>query len=60
MLNFETLTYVPFDTQLVIKDMLSGEERAWLNHYHQRCVEMLCPQLSQEARDWLKVACQAI
>ena len=60
MLSFETLTYVPVDTSLVIADMLSGEERAWLNDYHATCVEKLAPRLSDAASDWLATACAPI
>ena len=35
MLCFEPLTVVPFDTRLIIREMLSPAERAWLNDYHQ-------------------------
>lgn len=35
MLCFEPLTLVPFDSRLIIREMLSTKERAWLNEYHQ-------------------------
>lgn len=35
MLCFEPLTLVPFDNRLIIREMLSTKERAWLNEYHQ-------------------------
>lgn len=35
MLCFEPLTLVPFDTRLIIREMLSPAERSWLNEYHQ-------------------------
>ncbi|WP_289041475.1 aminopeptidase P family protein [uncultured Aliiroseovarius sp.] len=60
MLSFKTLTFVPVDTSLVIADMLSGEERAWLNDYHARCVEKLAPRLSDAALVWLHEACAPI
>ncbi|UWP90091.1 aminopeptidase P family protein [Aliiroseovarius crassostreae] len=54
--GLETLTYVPIDTGLVVGEMLSGEERAWLNTYHARCREMLSPRLSDVAYQWLQDA----
>ncbi|GHE86247.1 Xaa-Pro aminopeptidase [Aliiroseovarius zhejiangensis] len=60
MLSFETLTFVPFDRDLILPDMLSGEERAWLNNYHVTCVEKLSPLLGDAALRWLKAACAPI
>lgn len=60
MLCLETLTYVPFDTSLVITDMLSGEERAWLNAYHATCREKLVPRVTDAASLWLDRACAPI
>ncbi len=34
MLSFETLTWVPIDKRLIETDLLSPEERAWINTYH--------------------------
>ena len=60
MLNLETLTYVPIDTSLIVEDMLSGEERTWLNAYHAKTLEMLSGHLSDAASNWLKTACAPI
>ena len=60
MLSFETLTFVPVDTSLVVPEMLSGEERAWLNAYHATCVEKLAPRLSDAASNWLTTSCAPI
>ena len=34
MLDFETLTYVPFDRRLIDVTLLSNDERAWIDRYH--------------------------
>jgi Xaa-Pro aminopeptidase len=60
MLSLETLTYVPLDTSLVVADMLSGEERAWLNAYHAKTLDLLSGQVSDAASNWLKKACAPI
>jgi len=60
MLGFETLTFAPIDPKLVVAEMLSPEEREWLNAYHQRVLEVVGPQLEGEVLDWLKEQCTAI
>jgi Xaa-Pro aminopeptidase len=52
--GFETLTLCPIDLQLVQVEILSSEEKAWLNTYHQTVYQRLSPKLSKEEQDWLK------
>ena len=59
-LQFESLTLCPIDKTPIILDMLSPEEIAWLNDYHQRVFETLSPHLNEEEQTWLKDACAAI
>ncbi len=59
-LKFETLTLAPIDTVPVILEMLSAEEREWLNSYHRRVYEGLSPYLNEMEKAWLKEATQAI
>jgi len=56
MMSFETLTLAPIDLRLIIAEMLSSEEFAWINAYHARVFETLSPSLDQEASDWLQHA----
>ncbi|MBI1275683.1 M24 family metallopeptidase [bacterium] len=58
--GFETLTMVPIDRQLVIKDMLSEAELSWLNGYHKRVFATIAPMLDETERDWLALACSEI
>lgn len=53
-LTFETLTLCPIDTTLVVPDMLSDEEKNWLNRYHQKVREQLSVLLNAELRDFLE------
>ena len=53
MLEFETLSLVPFDTRLVAIDLLDDTEIAWLNDYHQRVMDEIGPLLAGCERDWL-------
>ncbi|MEC3951104.1 aminopeptidase P family protein [Sphingobium sp. HWE2-09] len=57
MLGFETLTYAPIDRTLIATDLLSGEERAWVDTYHTAVLDLVGPQLESDALAWLKAAC---
>jgi Xaa-Pro aminopeptidase len=53
-LRFETLTLCPIDTKAIDLDMLTVQEREWLNHYHQLVYLKLSPHLATEHEKWLK------
>jgi len=53
-LTFETLTLCYIDTRLVIPEMLSVREHAWLNKYHQMVYDLISPHLNEEEKAWLK------
>ncbi|WP_150290122.1 aminopeptidase P family protein [Sphingobium estronivorans] len=57
MLGFETLTFAPIDRNAIAADLLTGAERAWLDAYHAKVMEVVGPQLEGAALDWLKAAC---
>jgi Xaa-Pro aminopeptidase len=59
-LNFETLTFVPFDRRLILSEELSLAETRWLNAYHAEVLEKLAPRVSGATLDWLKDACAPI
>lgn len=60
-LQFEPLTLCPIDTAPVITDMLTGDEKAWLNAYHRTVFDRIATLLDDEAdRQWLANACAAI
>jgi Xaa-Pro aminopeptidase len=56
MMAFETLTLAPIDLRLVVAELLSPEERAWLDAYHRRVREMVMPHLGPEDSAWLETA----
>ncbi len=60
MLDFETLTFVPIDRALVAAELLTADERAWLDSYHAGIAERIGPRLGQPARDWLARATRPI
>ncbi|KAJ8688717.1 hypothetical protein PTI98_013476 [Pleurotus ostreatus] len=52
----------PIHTKLVDTELLSAEERAWLNAYHAEVLEKVAPLLKNDERAlrWLTKECQAI
>ena len=60
-LAFETLTLCPIDLRPVEKDLLTDEEIAWLNAYHDRVRAALLPLLANSAdKAWLEAATRHI
>ena len=55
-LTFEPLTLCPIDTTPVVVDMLSDEERQWLDDYHQLVYDKLSPHLAEDECRWLSQA----
>jgi len=60
MMGFETLTMAPIDLNLVEPDLLTQEEREWLNLYHARVRASISHLVDDETRDWLDRATVAI
>jgi Xaa-Pro aminopeptidase len=60
MLGFETLTFAPIDRRLIDADMLTMEERAWVNCYHAHVLARIGERLSGADLDWLTTACAPI
>jgi Xaa-Pro aminopeptidase len=60
MLGFETLTFAPIDRSLIVTEMLSVRERAWLDDYHRQVLEVVGPQLDGEAEAWLAEQCRPL
>ena len=60
MLSFLNLTWVPIDTRLIDKSMLSPAELNWINAYHAEVRERLKGRLSPTADAWLETATQAL
>jgi Xaa-Pro aminopeptidase len=59
LLGFRTLTLCPLDRRLVDAELLSADERGWVDAYHARVLEELAP-LVGSAADWLRRACQPL
>lgn len=59
-MSFETLTFVPFDRRLILRDELSPGERRWLDAYHAEVREKLAPRVAGATLAWLRNACAPI
>lgn len=60
-LTFEPLTLCPIDLRPVDRDMLTPEEKEWLNDYHRTVRRRLRPLLTdEEDRQWLEQATREI
>ena len=53
-LEFETLTLCHFDTSCLLPDLLTVEERDWLNAYNAHVCEVLSPRLPADVAAWLR------
>jgi Xaa-Pro aminopeptidase len=53
---FETLTLAPIDRRLVDLSMLSGDELAWLNDYHERVRHTVRSSVDEATKVWLDAA----
>jgi Xaa-Pro aminopeptidase len=60
MHGFETLTLAPFDRRLIDADLLTADERSWVDAYHARVLREIGPLVPQPVRDWLGEACAAL
>ncbi|WP_375463843.1 aminopeptidase P family protein [uncultured Methylobacterium sp.] len=56
MLGFETLTLAPYDRRLIVPEMLSPDEAAWIDAYHARVRGALSVELDPETGAWLEQA----
>lgn len=59
-LSFRTLSLCPVDQNLIDQDLLSADEKKWVNDYHNEVFSKLSPGLSAEETDWLKGKCTPI
>jgi len=57
---FETLTLAPIDRRLIVAEMLTPDETAWLDGYHARVFEALSPLLDADSCAWLTAATRPV
>lgn len=53
-LAFRNLTWVPIQTDMLIKDALTRKERDWLTGYHSETEQKLRPFLTDQAKNWCR------
>lgn len=59
-LAFDTLTLCPIDTRPVVAELLTRDERDWLDWYHAQVEAELAPLLDADAQRWLTLRCAAL
>ncbi len=59
-MEFEVMTFVPWDLEAVVVDMLTSEDKYELNKYHAKVFEVLSPYFEGEELEWLKEATHAV
>nr|WP_312291412.1 aminopeptidase P family protein [Clostridium chromiireducens] len=52
--KFETLSYCPIDIEGIDAELLTRDERYWLNNYHKETYEKLSPLLNDDEKQFLK------
>lgn len=57
MHGFEQLTFAPLDRKLIDVDLLTPDERAYVDAYHAETLEKVGPLLDGEVRAWLQAQC---
>jgi len=59
-LGFETLTLCPIDTTLINMDLITTDEKDWLNTYHKKVNAELKPLIDEELHNFLDELTSAI
>ena len=53
-LEFDILTLLPFQKELIKIDMLDNCQKRWVNDYHNKVYKKLSIHLNSDLRKWLK------
>lgn len=59
-MEFEVITYVPFDLEAIAFELLNEDDKYELNNYHKKVYEVISPYLEGEELAWLKEATREI
>jgi Xaa-Pro aminopeptidase len=58
--SFETLTLCHYDTSVLVRDLMTPDEIAWLNAYNEHVFRTLSPRLPSDIAAWLREKTRAI
>jgi Xaa-Pro aminopeptidase len=58
--SFETLTLCHYDTSVLVRDLMTPDEIAWLNAYNEHVFRTLSPRLPADIVAWLREKTRAI
>lgn len=59
-MEFEVITYVPFDLDAIDTSLMRDDEKDLLNNYHKLVFDTVSPYLTAEETEWLKHYTRAI
>lgn len=54
-LEFEPITWCPWEREAILPELLTDREREWINDYHKAVYEKLSPQLDADTAAWLRI-----
>ena len=54
MLRFRTITFCPWERDAIVPEMLSTDEKRWVDNYHEQVFAVLSPILDEKIADWLE------
>lgn len=60
MHGFEQLTFAPLDRRLIDADLLTPDERAYVDNYHFETFAKVGPLLDGEVKSWLEAQCRPL
>jgi Xaa-Pro aminopeptidase len=52
--RFTPITFCPFDREAIVAELLSDDEKEWLNSYHEAVCDVLAPLVDKESAEWLQ------
>ena len=51
---FEPITYIPFDLDGIVPEVMNSDDIKYLNEYHKLVFEKVSPYLNEEETEWLR------
>lgn len=59
-LGFRTISFAPLCKRLIEPELLSNDEKAWVDDYHSEVLATLGPEVDAEVFAWLKTECSPL